>query len=39
VLFLIVWQCECEKVIANIADEDACFCFGAWTVGKNVINE
>jgi hypothetical protein len=39
VLFLIVRQCECEKVIADVADENACLCFGAWTVGENVINE
>jgi hypothetical protein len=38
-LFLIVWKCECEKVITDVANEDACLCFGAWTVCKNVIDE
>jgi hypothetical protein len=39
VLLLIVWQCECEKVVTNVADEDACLCFSARAVGEYVINE
>jgi hypothetical protein len=39
VLLLIVWQCECEKVITNVADENACLCFCAWAVGEYVTDE